>query len=678
MKIVSFRVRKFRNIQDSSEIELTSNLNCIVGKNQSGKTSLLRALHKFNPHDKQETYNIRREWPRGERRKQNPKQVVSEIKFQLDPAEKEHLSTLASEKMTTDIVLVTKDYEGSLEIYFPEQPTLFPDRLHPNTIDRICADLPKLSEPVAEAFSNVVHDCKEELSRLAREGRFSSLTACKADHDAKLRAGMTQGNPSPQHQNETTFINEHLTKIDQISSELQKAPTMRREAHDYVVSQIPTFIYMDDYREFEGTAILDQVRARQKSKQPTADDETFLMILELAGLSLDDLIRQGQSQQKDELHERQLNLDDGARTLTKDVAGRWGQNPYQVEFRADGQTFFTEIEESGKQIGMIPLSEQSKGFRWFFSFDLRFMHDSEGTFEGCVLLLDEPGLHLHPGGQEDLLKRLDAYAEKNALIYTTHLPFLIDLREPSRIHVIREDAEGAVVTDDLSASGPDEKLTLQAALGMKLNQHFLVAQKNIVVEGADDFYILVELSNLFHRSSKQGIPNEIEISAAGGASEAVYLATFMVGQNLETVALFDSDKAGREAEERLRTKWLTRYKGTRSRTILLAQAAGMDSQEDFAIEDLFSESYYLERFLESHKEKIRERGIAEIKPVGNGLLCNRIGRACEQAGILYNKGSVAKLIQRDLRKMKDISELEPQTIEKATKLIGSLCSAFQR
>ena len=63
-----------------------------------------------------------------------------------------------------------------------------------------------------------------------------------------------------------------------------------------------------------------------------------------------------------------------------------------------------------KNIGMLPLEEQSRGFQWFFSFDLRFMHDSAGTFSGCVLLLDEPGMHLHPGGQDDLLQRFDEYA----------------------------------------------------------------------------------------------------------------------------------------------------------------------------------------------------------------------------------------------------------------------------
>lgn len=464
MQIASFRVRKYRHIQDSGEVELNDNLTCIVGKNQSGKTALLRALHKFNPHQK-EPYNIKREWPRGERREKNTKQVVCEVKFQLDENEKRDLAEFTPEVMTTDIVVVTKDYEGNFEISFPEQQDLFPDRLHPNDVDELCLKLPTPDESVGLQFRESADKCISEVFRLTREGRYTELKANQDQHRNLLQEATTPGNPNPQHQNEEQFIGSYSAMLSQICSKIESIPTMHRKAHEYIVGGIPTFIYMDDYREFQGTALLDQVKSRRKN--PNHEDETFLVILKLAGLDLDDLIQKGNSNTQEDKHERQLDLEDGALSLTKDVAGRWGQNPYKVQFRVDGQTFFTEIEEEGKKIGMIPLEEQSKGFRWFFSFDLKFMHDSEGSFEGCVLLLDEPGLHLHPGGQEDLLKRLDKYAEKNTLIYTTHLPFLIDLREPSRIRVISQVNDSAVVTNDFSKSGIDEKLTLQAALGMK-------------------------------------------------------------------------------------------------------------------------------------------------------------------------------------------------------------------
>src|SRR5271155_4227618 len=48
MQLTAFRILKYRNIEDSGLIKLADHLTCIVGKNQSGKTNLLRGLHKFS------------------------------------------------------------------------------------------------------------------------------------------------------------------------------------------------------------------------------------------------------------------------------------------------------------------------------------------------------------------------------------------------------------------------------------------------------------------------------------------------------------------------------------------------------------------------------------------------------------------------------------------------------
>jgi energy-coupling factor transporter ATP-binding protein EcfA2 len=674
MELKRFRVWKYRNIQDSGDVELDSNLTCVVGKNQSGKTSLLRALHKFNPHDKGEKYSLSMDWPRGERRAKNESQVVCAAAFELSDAEKQKLSTITSKPMNADRVLVKKNYAGQFEIEFESYPGLFPDSLHPNEIDRLCSGLPKPSEPTAAAFAELAQKCTEEITLAVREGRYGDLPSLAVQHTQKLNAERSQGNPQPQHNNENSFVASHTQKISEMTGALPGLPTMHANAHEYIVKSLPTFIYMDDYREFQGSTRLDQLQNRRNSKSRTPEDETVLMVLELSGLDLEKLIEQGNSGDQRVIRERQYDLDDGARSLTKDVAGRWGQTPYRVQFLCDGQKFFTEIEEISKDIGMIPLEEQSKGFRWFFSFDLRFMHDSGGTFENCVLLLDEPGLHLHPGGQADLINRLDAYAEKNVLIYTTHLPFLVDLREPSRIHVIQEKAGHATVTDDLGASGPDEKMTLQAALGMKLNQHYLVSERNLVVEGVDDFYILSELSNLLKKAGKASIPDDVEITASGGASEAVYMATFMVGQGLKVVALFDSDTEGRQQEERLRKKWITRYKASKSSSLLLGTAAGETG--DFAIEDIFPEAYYLQKAIEAHKDKLAAVHQSAIQPIGAGLIVDRIQRGCERIGLSFNKGSVAKVVRRDLSSIQDISELDPETLKRAESVFAALNAAL--
>ena len=494
-----------------------------------------------------------------------------------------------------------------------------------------------------------------------------------------MQQHIADNGPEPLRAHEEKFIASYTSHIAKLDATLNEQLEQYRQALDYIVNALPTFIYMDDYKTFRGRAALHTVRKRRANQNGalSEEDETFLMILKLAGLDVDALITQGESTDQEVVHDRQIDLQDAATTLTRDVAGRWGQNTYQVQFRVDGQNFFTEIEETDKNIGMIPLEEQSKGFQWFFSFDLHFMHDSEGTFEGCVLLLDEPGLHLHPGGQEDLLKRLDAYAMRNTLIYTTHLPFLVDLRDPKRIKVINQTETGAVVSDDLGATQTDERLTLQSALGMRAHQSYLVSDRNLLVEGVHDYWIIAELSRMFERESRSCLPEDVLITAAGSASEIVPLATFMIGQQLNVVALFDSDSAGTQAEERLLKTWITRYKEARAATLLVGHAIGT-SGGTVTIEDIFPESYYLEKVRESHENKLKDKGLSDdaIEISGSGPVLARLKQCFDKIGVDFNKGSVAKRIRHDLIRCSSIADLPDGLAEKAESLLKALCQEF--
>ncbi len=57
-----FKVTNYRNIDDSDWIPL-ERVTALVGRNESGKSALLKALHKFNPATT-EHYNPQREFPR--------------------------------------------------------------------------------------------------------------------------------------------------------------------------------------------------------------------------------------------------------------------------------------------------------------------------------------------------------------------------------------------------------------------------------------------------------------------------------------------------------------------------------------------------------------------------------------------------------------------------------------
>ncbi len=58
----AFRVQNYRSVEDSGWVTVTD-LCALVGKNESGKTALLRALSKLKPADG-ERFNGQREFPR--------------------------------------------------------------------------------------------------------------------------------------------------------------------------------------------------------------------------------------------------------------------------------------------------------------------------------------------------------------------------------------------------------------------------------------------------------------------------------------------------------------------------------------------------------------------------------------------------------------------------------------
>ena len=62
LRATRFRIQNFRNVDDSGWIKLDT-VTALVGRNESGKTSLLEALHKFNP-AAQLPYVAQREFPR--------------------------------------------------------------------------------------------------------------------------------------------------------------------------------------------------------------------------------------------------------------------------------------------------------------------------------------------------------------------------------------------------------------------------------------------------------------------------------------------------------------------------------------------------------------------------------------------------------------------------------------
>src|SRR5690606_10359227 len=105
----------------------------------------------------------------------------------------------------------------------------------------------------------------------------------------------------------------------------------------------------------------------------------------------------------DKKRKRGILLTSAATELTKSFKNWWLQGDYIFAFSADGHHFRINVSDSLRP-EPIELEGRSRGLQWFFSFFLVFLVETKEAHSNTILLLDEPGLSLHPIAQYDLAK----------------------------------------------------------------------------------------------------------------------------------------------------------------------------------------------------------------------------------------------------------------------------------
>ena len=667
MKLTAFRIENYRCIQDSGWVEI-DDIAVIVGKNESGKTSLLKALWKFKPfHDAK--YDIDREWPRGRRKQKSPEKVVATVRFAFSPEEMTTIEGVHESAKGITGVEIQRNYRGGyIYNFLPKAPA---DDLG---VEWVVSLMVKMLDTLPQGFtehfrSQYCPALKSLLEDVRANGGSKQALAKLPEFKSTFPSFAHPSQPQPhhphyqQHQQDLQAIATLNQVVDETIKEIQATPW--RQVADTVQNWLPTFVYMDDYKIFRGSAQLDEVKQRNDSKGRnalTSEDETLITIMEMAGLDLDEQVAKGQAEDKEQ---RMLDLDDASLSLTNEIASRWSQKKYEVRFEADGQHFITWVKDVGAT-GLVPLEDRSKGFQWFFSFDMMFMYETQGKFENAIILLDEPGLHLHAAAQTDLLKRMKAYAEKNQLIYTTHLPFMIDFTRLDNIYVAEESQkEGAKVHKNWATADKDSRFTLQAALGLSWSQSLFVGQYNLVVEGVTDFWFLMTMSTLLRDAGQDGLDELLVVTPVGGASKAAYVGTILHGQKLNVAVLLDSDQEGKSAYEQLVYQWILDEK----HVLRLGDVLGVKEQR--TLEDLFDEVYYMGHVNAAYQKELAGQPLT-ISPDRSRPIIGRVEEALKAKGVdKFNKGRVGKRIMVDLP-MKKLADLPKDTLDNFTKVIAAI------
>lgn len=445
MRLINTQIRYFRNIIDSGSVAIDERVTCLVGKNESGKTAFLQALHRLNP-ARTAGFSVPKDYPAWLEKKdrQKGKELECEVPvtavFELLPSE---LETLESRFGTGCIenansITVTRKYDGTREI-----------------------DL-QVSE---EAFiRHVLGTVNWARGTKTQANKLMTLDKIRSYAEELIESAGHKDNGSPHRETGQEILD---LLADRLGQEEHVGDAIRVALETF----LPQFLYFSEYStlpyEVDIAEVLtasdldeNKLTARALLRYAAAEDEYL---------------------QNPDYERRKRELENIANAITQDVLKYWTQNP-KLRVQPD-ITQKTIDDKQGRHAVLdklkvriwddrhllsLPFSEHSSGFRWFFSF-LAAFSEYESSEDQLVILLDEPALGLHARAQADFLRFIDErLAPNQQILYTTHSPFMVEPSALERVRLVEDKGQefGCVVTEDVTSTDPDTLFPLQGALGI--------------------------------------------------------------------------------------------------------------------------------------------------------------------------------------------------------------------
>lgn len=581
MKLTNVHVTEFQSVRDSNEF-VVDDITCLVGKNEAGKTSLLKALYRLNPLVESEgEFDVTDDYPRTdvedyqegvEKKRRAPAKVIRGT-YALEADDLQPIiKVFGDDVITTKSLVLTKDYDNERTFTLRVNAESSLKFLYAN------ADLP----------TGVA-------SKLAR--------SASVDAALEILSGLEKTT-------EVTRLTGILTKI--------KSRDLNGYIYDtFLASREPKFLYFDEYYQMRGYENIEALSKRKAQDKLLPSDHPMLGLIELARLDLSQLLNPQRTQEL-------VNKIEGAGNhLSKKILKYWSQNrhldmrfdvrparPGDPEGMTTGTNIWAGVYDLRHKV-TTSLGTRSRGFVWFFSF-LAWYSQVKRDGGRVILLLDEPGLSLHAKAQEDLLRYFEEEVKgEHQLIYSTHSPFMVDPKHFERVRIVQDKGIDAlepldtkedgtkVLTDVFEASG-DSLFPLQGALGYEIYQTLFIGPNSLVVEGASDLLYIQIISAYLEKKSRIGLDPKWVITPVGGSDKVpTFVALIGAQKGLNVATLIDIQKKDHQTIENLYKKKLLK----RNQVLTFGDFTG---QSESDIEDMFEEKFFLELVNEEYKSDLQK------------------------------------------------------------------------
>ncbi|MFR9753923.1 ATP-dependent nuclease [Nocardia sp. 004] len=632
MKLVNAHVINYRSVEDSGIFDVDPDVTCLVGKNESGKTAILRALYRLNPVEKSTKFDEVIDYPAKRSRDRKTLEgfiPAVEATFELTDAEVDSVTEyFGSEALTSRLVRVTRGYRTAGTFSFDY------DEL--KMVSHLVQSLDPTSREAIKP-TETIEDFTEALRKLP---------------------------------DLPTAATDLLEQLDEWGGTAWKC------LHKILSPKLPKFVYFDDYDSMPGkVSIPDLIRRRGKSSL-NRGEQALQSLLGMAGAKFEDF-------NTSDNHEYLIReLENASGGISDEVFEYWSQNkqlavklhPFEPEAGAqaplnEGPILQIRVDNS-RHRASVPFDERSRGFVWFFSFLAYFTELEEAAEQDLILLLDEPGLSLHGRAQADLLRLIDQrLAPNHQVLYTTHSPFMVSADHLQRTRtVIDHDDVGTKVSAEIFKADEDTAFPLYASMGIEMTQNLFIGEHTLLLEGPSDLIYLDILSDALTEQGRTGLDSRWVKTPIGGSGKLSTFVTLLGANKIHVAVLVDSSTKDLGAVKRLRDNDQLAKGG-------LLEIGQFTGNKDADIEDLFEPDFYLDVVNRAYQQHLNQPiSPADLNP-HDPRIVRQIETYFRDNNIANSKFDHYKPAAKLLREQNDlVPNISEDTLNKAEKLFDTLNS----